>query len=89
VLPPDLLVEYNKSDTIIRIRNIAGGVSALRGFTAEAGAAARRRSTRAAGSTRLAAWQYDSDTWDMAMMGMRLGRNGRRCCGPRRQSPRN
>ena len=35
VLPPDLLVEYNKSDTIIRMKNVAGGVSTIRGFTAE------------------------------------------------------
>jgi predicted phage terminase large subunit-like protein len=35
VLPPELLVEHNKSDMIIRMRNIAGGVSAIRGFTAE------------------------------------------------------
>ena len=35
VLPPELLVEYNKSDLLIRVRNIAGGVSTLRGFTAE------------------------------------------------------
>ena len=35
VLPPELLVEYNKSDMIIKIRNVAGGVSTIRGFTAE------------------------------------------------------
>ena len=35
VLPPELLVEHNKTDMIIRMRNIAGGVSSIRGFTAE------------------------------------------------------
>lgn len=35
VLPPELLVEYNKTDLVIRMRNITGGVSAIRGFTAE------------------------------------------------------
>lgn len=35
VLPPELLVEHNKTDMVIRLRNIAGGVSTIRGFTAE------------------------------------------------------
>ncbi len=35
VLPPELLIEHNKSDMIVKIRNIAGGVSTIRGFTAE------------------------------------------------------
>ncbi len=35
VLPPEILVEHNKSDLFIKIRNIAGGISTLRGFTAE------------------------------------------------------
>ena len=35
VLPPELLVDHNRSDMIIKMRNIAGGVSTIRGFTAE------------------------------------------------------
>jgi phage terminase large subunit-like protein len=35
VLPPDLLIDHNKSDMIVKIKNIAGGVSTIRGFTAE------------------------------------------------------
>ena len=73
VLPPDLLVEHNKSDMVIRIRNIAGGVSTIRGFTAEKPERLRGPQHTRGWFDELAAWQYDTDTWDMAMMGMRLG----------------
>lgn len=77
VLPPELLVEYNKSDTIIRMRNVAGGVSTIRGFTAEKPERLRGPQHTRGWFDELAAWQYDQDTWDMAMMGMRLGENPR------------
>lgn len=35
VIPPDLVVDYNKSDFIITMRNIAGGTTTISGFTAE------------------------------------------------------
>ena len=35
VVPPELVIEYNKSDLFIRMRNIAGGEATIRGFTAE------------------------------------------------------
>jgi predicted phage terminase large subunit-like protein len=73
VLPPELLVEHNKSDMIIKMRNIAGGVSTIRGFTAEKPERLRGPQHCRGWFDELAAWQYDSDTWDMAMMGMRLG----------------
>ena len=73
VLPPELLVEYNKSDTIIRMRNAAGGVSTIRGFTAEKPERLRGPQHCRGWFDELAAWQYDQDTWDMAMFGMRLG----------------
>ena len=73
VLPPELLVEYNKSDTIIRMRNVAGGVSTIRGFTAEKPERLRGPQHCRGWFDELAAWQYDEDTWDMAMMGLRLG----------------
>ena len=75
VLPPELLVEYNKSDTIIRMRNCVGGVSTIRGFTAEKPERLRGPQHTRGWFDELAAWQYDQDTWDMAMMGMRLGAN--------------
>ena len=73
VLPPELLVEHNKSDMIIRMRNIAGGVSTIRGFTAEKPERLRGPQHTRGWFDELAAWQYDEDTWDMAMMGLRLG----------------
>ena len=72
VLPPELLVEYNKSDMIIKIRNVAGGVSTIRGFTAEKPERLRGPQHTRIWCDELAAWQYD-ETWDMAMMGLRLG----------------
>lgn len=35
VVPPDLVIDYNKSDLAITIRNVAGGKSKLQGFSAE------------------------------------------------------
>jgi predicted phage terminase large subunit-like protein len=75
VLPPELLVEYNKSDMVIKMRNVAGGVSTLRGFTAEKPERLRGPQHCRGWFDELAAWSYDEDTWDMAMFGMRLGPN--------------
>jgi len=75
VLPHELLVEYNKSDMIIRMRNVAGGVSTIRGFSAEKPERLRGPQHCRGWFDELAAWQYDEDTWDMAMMGLRLGTN--------------
>lgn len=75
VIPPDLIVEYNKSDTLIRMRNVAGGVSTIRGFTAEKPERLRGPQHTRGWFDELAAWQYDEDTWDMAMMGLRLGKD--------------
>lgn len=73
VLPRELLIEHNKSDMIIRMRNIAGGVSTIRGFTAEKPERLRGPQHTRGWFDELAAWQYDEETWDMAMMGLRLG----------------
>jgi predicted phage terminase large subunit-like protein len=75
VLPPELLVEYNKSDTIIKMRNVAGGISTLRGFTAEKPERLRGPQHCRGWLDEFAAWQYDQDTYDMFMMGLRLGTN--------------
>ena len=73
VLPPDLLIEHNKSDMIVKIKNIAGGVSTIRGFTAEKPERLRGPQHCRGWFDELAAWMYAQDVWDMAMMGMRLG----------------
>lgn len=75
VVPPELVVEYNKSDLFIRMRNIAGGEATIRGFTAEKPERLRGPQHTRGWFDELAAWAYDEDTWDMAMMGLRLGKD--------------
>ena len=72
VIPPELVKVYNKSDMIIEMFNCTGGVSIIRGFTAEKPERLRGPQHTRIWCDELAAWQYD-DTWDMAMMGLRLG----------------
>ena len=73
VIPPELIKAYNKSDLVIEMYNVAGGVSSIRGFTAEKVERLRGPQNARAWCDELAAWQYD-DVWDMAMMGLRLGK---------------
>jgi predicted phage terminase large subunit-like protein len=72
VIPPELIKAYNKSDLVIEMYNVAGGVSSIRGFTAEKPERLRGPQNARLWCDELAAWQYD-DVWDMAMMGLRLG----------------
>ena len=73
VLPPELLIEHNKSGMFIKLKNVAGGVSTIRGFTGERAERLRGPQHTRGWFDELAAWQYDQETWDMAMLGMRLG----------------
>lgn len=76
VIPPELVVKYDKSDVLmITMRNCAGGTSTIRGFTAEKPERLRGPQHCRGWYDELAAWQYDQETWDMAMFGMRLGSN--------------
>lgn len=72
VIPPELIKNYNKTDMIIEMFNEEGKVSIIRGFTAEKPERLRGPQHTRIWCDELAAWQYD-DTWDMAMMGLRLG----------------
>ena len=72
VIPPELIKNYNKTDMIIEMYNENGDVSVIRGFTAEKPERLRGPQHTRIWCDELAAWQYD-DTWDMAMMGLRLG----------------
>ena len=76
VIPPELLKHYNKSDMVIEMWNCAGGVSSIRGFTAEKPDRLRGPQSADIWGDELAAWQYD-ETWDMAMFGLRLGADPR------------
>jgi len=73
VLPRELLVEYNKSDLFIKLRTSTGLITTIRGFTAEKPERLRGPQHTRAWCDELAAWQYDEDTWDMMMLGLRLG----------------
>lgn len=74
VIPPELVVKYDKSDVLmITMRNCAGGTSTIRGFTAEKPERLRGPQHCRGWYDELAAWQYDQETWDMAAFGMRLG----------------
>lgn len=73
VIPSELLVNYNKSDLSITLRNVAGGVSLIQGYSAEQPERLRGPQGCRAWCDELAAWQYADETWDMMMMGLRLG----------------
>jgi len=73
VIPPDLVVSYNKSDLTIEMKNLAGGVSMIRGFSAEKPERLRGPQHARGWLDEIAAWLYDEDTWDMYQMGLRLG----------------
>jgi predicted phage terminase large subunit-like protein len=72
VIPAELIKAYNKSDLVIEMYNVTGGVSSIRGFTAEKPERLRGPQHTRIWCDELAAWMYD-DVWDMAMMGLRLG----------------
>ena len=72
VIPPELVKNYNKTDLVIEMYNVTGGVSSIRGFTAEKPERLRGPQHTRIWCDELAAWMYD-DVWDMAMMGLRLG----------------
>jgi predicted phage terminase large subunit-like protein len=73
VVPPELVIEYNRSDLFIRMRNVTGGESKIRGFTAEKPERLRGPQGTRMWADELAAWQRAEETWDMAMFGLRLG----------------
>ena len=72
IIPPELINAYNKTDMTIEMFNCTGGISLIRGFTAEKPERLRGPQHTRIWADELAAWPYD-DVWDMAMMGLRLG----------------
>jgi predicted phage terminase large subunit-like protein len=73
VIPPDLIIHYNKSDLVITMRNCAGGESQIRGFTAEKPDRLRGPQHCRGWYDELAAWPYADEVWAMSEFGMRLG----------------
>jgi len=73
VIPPDLVIEYNKSDLFVRMRNVGGGATMIRGFSAEKPERLRGPQHCRGWLDEIAAWQYDDETYDMYQFGLRLG----------------
>ena len=53
----------------------SGKTTTIRGFTAEKPERLRGPQHARIWGDELSSWQYDEDTWDMALMGLRLGNN--------------
>ena len=73
IIPPALIKSYNKSDLVLEMHNSVGGVTEIRGFTAEKPERLRGPQFTRAWCDELAAWQYADETWDMLQMTLRLG----------------
>jgi predicted phage terminase large subunit-like protein len=73
VIPPELVEDYNSTDLIIRVRGVTGKPVTIRGFTAEKPERLRGPQHADIWCDELAAWLRPDETWDMAMMGLRLG----------------
>jgi len=70
VIPEALIKRYNSSDLVLELKS----GTTIRGFTSEKPARLRGPQHEFIWCDELAAWQNAEETWDMAMMGLRLGR---------------
>ena len=80
IVPPELIYDYNKTNLIITMVDQKdpekpGGI--IRGFSAEEPERLRGPQCARLWGDEVAAWTRDEDTWDMAMMGLRLGAHPR------------
>ena len=76
LVPPELVFDYNKTNLIITLvdqTDPSKPGAIIRGFSAEEPERLRGPQFSALWCDELAAWNRDEDTWDMAMMGLRLG----------------
>ena len=60
---------------IIEMKTRSGKTTTIRGFTAEKPERLRGPQHARIWGDELSSWAYDEETWDMAMMGLRLGNN--------------
>lgn len=70
VIPEGLIKRYNSSDLVLEMKS----GTTIRGFTSEKPARLRGPQHEFIWCDELAAWQNANETWDMAMMGLRLGK---------------
>ena len=73
ILPPELVLDYNKTNLIITLATESGKPTSIRGFSAEEPERLRGPQFARLWGDELAAWTKGEETWDMAMMGLRLG----------------
>jgi predicted phage terminase large subunit-like protein len=73
LIPPELVEDYNSTDLVIKVKTLGGKIGTIRGFTAEKPERLRGPQHADIWADELAAWQYPAETWDMALMGLRLG----------------
>lgn len=73
IVPPELVMDYNKTNLIITILTENGKPAIIRGFSAEEPERLRGPQFARLWGDELAAWTKGEETWDMAMMGLRLG----------------
>ena len=69
VIPQGSIKKYNSTDLLLEMKN----GTKIRGFTSEKPARLRGPQHQFIWCDELAAWQNAEETWDMAMMGLRLG----------------
>ena len=69
IIPKGLIKKYNSTDLLLEMKN----GTKIRGFTSEKPARLRGPQHQFIWGDELAAWQNAEETWDMAMMGLRLG----------------
>lgn len=77
VVPPELVVSYNRSDLFVVMKNCAGGTSTIRGFSAEQPERLRGPQSADIWADEVAAWARDRETWDMMTFCNRLGKHPR------------
>lgn len=75
VVPEALRVSYNRTSVEMIIRTACGKETIFQGFSSESPERLRGPQHHRAWCDELAAWRYSEETWDMLMMGMRLGLN--------------
>ena len=73
IVPPELVLDYNKTNLIITIKTESGKPAIIRGFSAEEPERLRGPQFARLWGDELAAWTKGEETWDMAMIGLRLG----------------
>jgi phage terminase large subunit-like protein len=75
IIPPELVVSYNKTLFELVVRCHGGGTSLIRGISAEKPERFRGPQFHGGWLDELAAWTYLQASWDMIMFTMRLGQH--------------